>query len=128
MKWPSLSVPMSVLLLGLLLGLLLVLLLVCLVRVRMHARCSRSVCLFELLLNPSYLLFSGIRSFAQEAEQVEFEPPKLSSPNLPQKSIPDACRHPLVEKYIADLNSGRATFESIVPHERSVRPSVRDGK
>jgi mannose-6-phosphate isomerase-like protein (cupin superfamily) len=43
--------------------------------------------------------------------------PMVSSPYAPQFAIPDNCRHPLVETYISDLESGRVTFETIQCHE-----------
>lgn len=44
-------------------------------------------------------------------------PPNVSSPFIPQYTIPENCKHPLVESYIRDLQGGLCDFDTIHYHE-----------
>jgi mannose-6-phosphate isomerase-like protein (cupin superfamily) len=43
--------------------------------------------------------------------------PELSSPYFPQKTMPNNCSHPLVEKYIRGIEAGLFSFETLEPDE-----------
>ena len=71
----------------------------------------------KLLLLTAVLLSQTALAETPDHEQFAYQEPlyvpRWSNPNLPSDTMPEACRNPEVERYIADWEAGKIDFKTI---------------